>query len=113
VVELNNFTRQEAAAVPGLTALVQNYRILATNWQAKVETIARHGGTPAGHESLAHALLANREQELKVRPLITKFARSDAQLICQLERAHQELARPRDAARACADAAQLGASSGG
>jgi hypothetical protein len=113
VVELNNFNTQEAAAIPGLTALVQNYRILATNWQAKVEAIAQHGGRSAGRTSLADALQANRHQELKVRPLLTRFARSDAQVICQLERAHQELAPPGDAARACADSAQLGASADG
>jgi hypothetical protein len=113
VVELNNFTRQEAAAVPGLTPLVQNYRILATNWQTKVETVAQHGGRPAGRGTLAHTLQATRKQELRVRPFLARFARSDALMICQLEREHKQLAPPGDAARACADAAQLGPSTGG
>jgi len=113
VVELNNFTTQEAAAVPGLTALVQNYRVLATNWQAAVESIAQHGGRPVGNQSLAHALLPNRKQEVKVRPFLTRFARFDAQAICQLERAHSELAPPGDATHVCRDAALLGTSAGG
>ena len=112
-VELNNFTTREAAAVPGLTAFVQNYRLLTTNWQHTVEVIAQHGGRAAAHQNLAHALLTNRRQELKVRPLLKQLASSAAHLICQLERAHHELASPADAAIACANAARLGARSSG
>ena len=109
LVGVNAFTPSQAAAVDGLAATVVGTRAAAVSWQNALDALGPRLRAGANDQVISSALAEPRKSSAHVRSLLTGTAAKLAQMACNLERAHPELAGRAAATGDCAAAAHLGA----
>jgi hypothetical protein len=108
VVGLNAFTPTQAGAVEGLANSVGTTRAAAIAWQNSLGALeGRVGDRGLTSGALAAQLAAPQKKEVAAKKALRMTAATLAQMACDLEASHPELA-PEGAARSdCAAAANL------
>ncbi len=101
----NLFTPPQAAAVPGLAAMVSVVRTTAINWSNGLNTLNRGAPHPA-HPAVAKL----QKQAGAMRSPIEKAVASIARQACTLEKANPGFVSPAAVTSDCATADQLAAS---